>query len=82
MSGPQPSGETLLSVRDLRKHFAITGGVFSRVGSLEALQSAVLDEYDRRFSEEIFVPALAASRGGAIPSIDRRPRSRVSIPRP
>ena len=31
MSGPQPSGETLLSVRDLRKHFAITGGVFSRV---------------------------------------------------
>ncbi|WP_051150082.1 dipeptide ABC transporter ATP-binding protein [Reyranella massiliensis] len=31
VSGPQPSGETLLSVRDLRKHFAITGGVFSRV---------------------------------------------------
>lgn len=53
-----------LSLGELSKRTGISkSGVFSRVGSLEALQSAVLDEYDRRFSEEIFLPALAASRG-------------------
>jgi len=53
-----------LSLGELSKRTGISkSGVFSRVGSLEALQAAVLDEYDRRFSEEIFFPALAAPRG-------------------
>jgi AcrR family transcriptional regulator len=38
-------------------------GVFSRVGSREALQSAVLDEYDRRFLAEVFVPAMQVPKG-------------------
>ena len=42
--------------------------VFFHTGSLRALQHLVLDEYDRRFSEEIFVPALKAERG--LPRLD------------
>ena len=42
--------------------------VFFHTGSLLALQRLVLDEYDRRFSEEIFVPALKAERG--LPRLD------------
>ena len=53
-----------LSLGELSKRTGISkSGVFSRVGSLEALQSAVLDEYDRRFNEEVFLPALQVARG-------------------
>jgi AcrR family transcriptional regulator len=53
-----------LSLGELAKRTGISkSGVFSRVGSLEALQGAVLDEYDRRFAEEIFMPALQAPKG-------------------
>ncbi|OON61110.1 TetR family transcriptional regulator [Massilia sp. KIM] len=53
-----------LSLGELSKRTGISkSGIFSRVGSLEALQSAVLDEYDRRFSEEVFLPALQAPKG-------------------
>ncbi len=38
-------------------------GVFSRVGSREALQRAVIDEYDRRFLADVFTPAMAAPKG-------------------
>lgn len=38
-------------------------GVFSRVGSREELQVAVLKEYERRFIEATVVPALRAPRG-------------------
>ena len=38
-------------------------GVFSRVGSREALQSAVIEEYDRRFLADVFVPAMQVSKG-------------------
>ena len=38
-------------------------GVFSRVGSREALQQAVLEEYDRRFIQDVFVPAMREPRG-------------------
>lgn len=38
-------------------------GVFSRVGSREALQAAVLQEYDRRFVQDVLVPALREPRG-------------------
>lgn len=38
-------------------------GVFSRVGSREALQKAVIEEYGRRFIAEVFVPAMQAPKG-------------------
>ena len=38
-------------------------GVFSRVGSREALQQAVIAEFGRRFLADVFVPAMQAPRG-------------------
>ena len=38
-------------------------GVFSRVGSREALQCAVVEEYDRRFLQDVFMPAMREARG-------------------
>jgi len=38
-------------------------GVFSRVGSREALQMAVLEEYGRRFIADVFVPAMQQPKG-------------------
>lgn len=38
-------------------------GVFSRMGSREDLQVAALKEYERRFVETVFVPALREPRG-------------------
>ena len=38
-------------------------GVFSRVGSREALQCAVVEEYDRRFLQDVFMPAMREPRG-------------------
>jgi AcrR family transcriptional regulator len=38
-------------------------GVFSRVGSRDVLQQAVVDEYDRRFLAEVFAPAMQAAKG-------------------
>ncbi|HUL65091.1 MAG TPA: TetR/AcrR family transcriptional regulator [Burkholderiaceae bacterium] len=38
-------------------------GVFSRVGSREELQIAVLNEYGRRMTERALLPALRAPRG-------------------
>ncbi|MYM69651.1 TetR family transcriptional regulator [Pseudoduganella sp. FT55W] len=53
-----------LSLGELAKRTGISkSGIFSRVGSLEALQTAVLDEYDRRFSADIFLPSLQLEKG-------------------
>lgn len=38
-------------------------GVFSRVGSREALQKAVIEEFGRRFIAEVFVPAMQQPKG-------------------
>jgi AcrR family transcriptional regulator len=38
-------------------------GVFSRVGSREALQKAVIEEFGRRFLADVFVPAMALPKG-------------------
>ncbi|HET8746906.1 MAG TPA: helix-turn-helix domain-containing protein [Ramlibacter sp.] len=38
-------------------------GVFSRVGSREALQKAVVDEFGRRFIADVFVPAMQQPKG-------------------
>jgi len=53
-----------LSLGEVAKRTGISkSGVFSRVGSLEALQGDVLDEYDRRFAEEVFMPSLKLAPG-------------------
>lgn len=53
-----------LSLGEVAKRLGISkSGVFSRVGSLEALQQAVLDEFDRRFAAQVFQPALSLPRG-------------------
>jgi AcrR family transcriptional regulator len=38
-------------------------GVFSRIGSREALQKAVIEEFGRRFLAEVFVPAMQLPKG-------------------
>lgn len=58
-----------LSLGEVAKRLGISkSGVFARVGSLEALQQAVLDESDRRFFAEVFQPVLALPRG--LPRLD------------
>ena len=43
-------------------------GVFSRIGSREALQIAVIDEFGRRFLADVFVPAMQQPKG--LPRLD------------
>ena len=38
-------------------------GVFSRIGSREALQKAVIEEFGRRFITDVFVPAMLQPKG-------------------
>ncbi|MCV0438528.1 MAG: TetR/AcrR family transcriptional regulator [Hydrogenophaga sp.] len=38
-------------------------GVFSRVGSREALQKAVIEEFGHRFLADVFVPAMQSPKG-------------------
>ena len=43
-------------------------GVFSRIGSREALQKAVIEEFGRRFLADVFVPAMQCPKG--LPRLD------------
>lgn len=53
-----------LTIGEVAKRLNLSkSGVFSRVGSREALQKAVLEEYDRRFLQDVLVPALREPRG-------------------
>lgn len=53
-----------LTIGELAKRLGLSkSGVFSRVGSREALQIAVIEEYDRRFLQDVFVPAMREPRG-------------------
>lgn len=53
-----------VSLGELAKRTGISkSGIFSRVGSLESLQFAILDEYDRRFQADVLLPSLAQPRG-------------------
>ncbi|PRC94090.1 TetR/AcrR family transcriptional regulator [Solimicrobium silvestre] len=53
-----------LSLGEVAKRLGISkSGVFSRVGSREALREAVLAEFDRRFADAVFKPAMALPRG-------------------
>jgi AcrR family transcriptional regulator len=53
-----------LTIGEVAKRLGLSkSGVFSRVGSREALQKAVIEEFDRRFIETVVVPALREPRG-------------------
>jgi AcrR family transcriptional regulator len=53
-----------LTIGEVAKRLGLSkSGVFSRVGSREALQTAVLAEYDRRFVNDVFTPAMREARG-------------------
>lgn len=53
-----------LTIGEVAKRLGLSkSGVFSRVGSREALQSAVIEEFDRRFVQDVFVPAMREPRG-------------------
>src|SRR5512144_2443973 len=53
-----------LTIGEVAKRLGLSkSGVFSRVGSREALQKAVLAEYARRFLQDVFVPAMREPRG-------------------
>jgi len=53
-----------LTIGEVAKRLNLSkSGVFSRVGSREGLQKAVVEEYDRRFLQDVFLPALRAPRG-------------------
>lgn len=58
-----------LTVGEVAKRLGLSkSGVFSRIGSREALQRAVIGEYDRRFLQDVFVPAMREPRG--LPRLD------------
>jgi AcrR family transcriptional regulator len=58
------SGMESLSIGEVAVRLNMSkSGVFSRVGSREALQLAVLAEFDRRFLQDVFAPAMRAPRG-------------------
>jgi len=53
-----------LTIGEVAKRLDLSkSGVFSRVGSREALQIAVIREYDRRFLQDVFLPAMREPRG-------------------
>ena len=58
-----------LTIGEVAKRLGLSkSGVFSRIGSREALQRAVIEEYDRRFLQDVFVPAMREPRG--LPRLD------------
>lgn len=53
-----------LTIGEVAKRLELSkSGVFSRVGSREALQIAVISEYDRRFLQDVLLPAMREPRG-------------------
>jgi len=58
-----------LSIGEVAKKLDLSkSGVFSRVGSRENLQRAVMAEFDRRFQQDVLLPALREPRG--LPRLD------------
>jgi AcrR family transcriptional regulator len=63
------TGLDSLSIGELAKRLNLSkSGVFSRIGSREALQREVLEEFNRRFLEDVVQPALQQPRG--LPRLD------------
>lgn len=57
-------GLTAVTMKSVADKLTLSkSGVFSRAGSSEALQLAVVEEYGRRFVADIFLPAMQHPRG-------------------
>ena len=57
-------GLEAITLQDVADRIGLSkSGVFSRVGSREALQEAVIEEYGRRFIADVFVPAMQLPKG-------------------
>lgn len=57
-------GPQAVTFGTLAEHLEMSkAGVFSHFGSMQGLQSALLDAYCRRFVERVLLPALPARRG-------------------
>ena len=57
-------GLNSLSLGEVAKRAGMSkSGVFSRIGSREALQKAVIEEYAKRFLQDVFMPAMREPRG-------------------
>ncbi len=58
-----------LSLGEVARKLGLSkSGVFSRIGSREALQQAVISEFERRFVQAVVIPALREPRG--LPRLD------------
>lgn len=63
-----------LSIGEVAKKLNLSkSGVFSRVGSREGLQRAVMEEFERRFQQDVLLPALREPRG--LPRLDTMMKS-------
>jgi AcrR family transcriptional regulator len=63
-----------LSIGEVAKRLNLSkSGVFSRIGSREALQTAVLDAFEKVFQQEVILPALREPRG--LPRLDAMVRA-------
>lgn len=63
-----------LSIGEIAKRLNLSkSGVFSRVGSREALQRAVLEAFEKCFQQEVLLPALREPRG--LPRLDAMVRA-------
>lgn len=57
-------GLEAITLQDVADRIGLSkSGVFSRVGSREALQKAVIDEFSRRFIADVFVPSMQLPKG-------------------
>ncbi|OWQ44290.1 TetR family transcriptional regulator [Roseateles noduli] len=63
-----------LSIGEVAKRLNLSkSGVFSRIGSREALQAAVLESFEKIFQQEVILPALREPRG--LPRLDAMVRA-------
>jgi AcrR family transcriptional regulator len=62
-------GLDAITLQDVADRIGLSkSGVFSRVGSREALQKAVVEEFGRRFLADVFAPAMQLPKG--LPRLD------------
>ena len=68
-TSPSAEGLEAITLQAVADRIGLSkSGVFSRVGSREALQKAVIEEFGRRYLADVFVPAMQLPKG--LPRLD------------